>query len=345
MINKARHQHFAITSQSFDNKFTVPDIKTLEDVGTFFSARSGKYEVFPLYEQTYNKADLSIAEIDDIVLIGTKWSNSASSIAATSRNKLCINIVLNGTTEAEHPELGVITTHSNQARIASMKAGTILKNSTNKQSIELAIPLDQLERCARTLFKIESDKPLMFEPVVDLESFPGQAIIDLVSLLQLQVVESPEIKTNSILMANTKELVFNSVLNLLQHNYRTGLLAKKETTHPRVVLLAEEFMRANADLPITIEMLAKEVGCSGRALHSLFRQVRDTTPISALRDIRLEKARSELLSDATSVTACAIKWGFTNLGRFAKAYEAKFLEKPSETLQRNKFYIMKNSQF
>ncbi|MCY6382430.1 AraC family transcriptional regulator [Hoeflea prorocentri] len=344
VTTKFRSPLLMATHELFNRKFGVSGVRTLEDVGEFFSRRSGKYEVLPLDEQGYGAASLSIAEIDDIVLIGTEWNNSASSIANTSRDKLCINLVLNGDTEAEHPDLGKIVTRTNQARIASMEAGTVLKNFGNKRTFELAIPMSQLEHRARAMYGVDTEPALMFDPVIDLGSPAGRVISDLVSLLQSQAIESLELVSNPIVAANTKELVFTSVLNSLQHNYKKARPNRRETAVPRAISRVEDFMRSYADRPITVEMLAKEAGCSERALYSAFKEVRGTTPMSMLREIRLEQARLALISGNMSITACAIKFGFTNLGRFSKAYREKFGERPSETVRGSKLYFFENTE-
>ena len=53
--------------------------------------------------------------------------------------------------------------------------------------------------------------------------------------------------------------------------------------------------------------------------------------MSALRDIRLEQARLDLVRDEASIIQTALKWGFSNPGRFSSLYRQKYGETPSET--------------
>ncbi|MFC9362465.1 helix-turn-helix domain-containing protein [Rhodococcus sp. NPDC057014] len=74
-----------------------------------------------------------------------------------------------------------------------------------------------------------------------------------------------------------------------------------------------------------------------RQLQNLFRDHYEMSPSAYVRNVRLERVRSELFtatSDATTVSDAAYRWGFNNLGRFAKAYQQKFGEPPSHTLRR-----------
>ena len=99
---------------------------------------------------------------------------------------------------------------------------------------------------------------------------------------------------------------------------------------------AEEFMRANATVPIRMEDVAAAAGCSIRTLDAVFRRFRDTTPLAALHAIRLEQARAELSHGANSMSVVEIarSYGFTNAGRFAAEYRRRFGESPVETARR-----------
>jgi len=78
-------------------------------------------------------------------------------------------------------------------------------------------------------------------------------------------------------------------------------------------------------------------GISTRALQTGFRRFRNTTPMTYLRAIRLELARTDLAnagSANSSVAIVANALGFGHLGRFARDYQQRFGELPSETLRR-----------
>ena len=76
-------------------------------------------------------------------------------------------------------------------------------------------------------------------------------------------------------------------------------------------------------------------GVSTRSLYAGFRDFVGASPMQYLRELRLERARAELLgSDAANVAAVALRWGFAHLGRFSSEYRQRFGETPSETLKR-----------
>ncbi len=97
---------------------------------------------------------------------------------------------------------------------------------------------------------------------------------------------------------------------------------------------AEEYIRAHLNEPLSIEMLAEHAGVSVRTLFSGFRNFRGASPMTYLRNLRLDKVRQELTSrEHASVTDVAFRWGFSHLGRFAQEYKRRFGESPSATLR------------
>jgi len=100
---------------------------------------------------------------------------------------------------------------------------------------------------------------------------------------------------------------------------------------------AVEHVHANAHLPVTVSDLAAVADLSVRALQDSFQRIYDTTPMTYLRTVRLDRARQELEQlepGSTTVAEVARRWGFTHLGRFSGAYVARYGEYPKVTLRR-----------
>jgi transcriptional regulator GlxA family with amidase domain len=79
-------------------------------------------------------------------------------------------------------------------------------------------------------------------------------------------------------------------------------------------------------------------GVSGRTLLQHFRDSKGVSPIRYLRNARFAKVRDALAQSepADSVTAIALRWGFSHMGRFAVEYRKRFGESPSQTLRRRR---------
>lgn len=108
-------------------------------------------------------------------------------------------------------------------------------------------------------------------------------------------------------------------------------------SHHALVRSAIDYMVAFSSDPLTVPSIAEAVGVSTRQLQDAFRLTTGQSPWEQLTSIRLEKARSQLLSGAGfSVTDIALSCGFSHLGRFSQTYRAIYGETPSATLRRAK---------
>jgi AraC-like DNA-binding protein len=127
------------------------------------------------------------------------------------------------------------------------------------------------------------------------------------------------------------------LLTSMPHNKQRAIEAVHRPTAPFFVRRVEEFIRGRARDPITLADLTEIAGVSTRALQTSFRRFRNTTPMAHLRATRLELAQTELTSarvQGLSVAAVASALGFSHLGRFARDYQLRFGELPSQTAYR-----------
>ena len=105
---------------------------------------------------------------------------------------------------------------------------------------------------------------------------------------------------------------------------------------PRGVRRALDAMRANVGRDWTVVDLATAAGVSSRTLQRQFKMFLGKTPHAALRDIRFECARRELLQSRPDekVMDLALRSGFAHCGRFSIEYRHRYGETPSQTLKR-----------
>ncbi|MFL9991270.1 AraC family transcriptional regulator [Paraburkholderia sediminicola] len=143
----------------------------------------------------------------------------------------------------------------------------------------------------------------------------------------------------------------DDLLNIATHNptvgahvesLLVGLLCGYDTRHgvssqsaiaPQFVRRAEDFIAANLAARIQLPEIASAAGVPVRTLSEGFLRFRHSSPISLLRQMRLDRAR-QIIRESTSelrVATIALDCGFTHLGRFAQGYRDRFGELPSET--------------
>ncbi|MBS0513500.1 MAG: AraC family transcriptional regulator [Proteobacteria bacterium] len=128
-------------------------------------------------------------------------------------------------------------------------------------------------------------------------------------------------------------IVANKLLTLLKHNIRREFPTLQSCSFERLVQYIDE----NIKRDISVEELARVSHMSLRSLYLLFERYTDTTPKNYIKRRKLERIHATLIDPANtvrSVTAVALDYGFTHLGRFSEFYKATFGVLPSDTLKR-----------
>ena len=129
----------------------------------------------------------------------------------------------------------------------------------------------------------------------------------------------------------------NSLLHIQPSNYHDEFVRPSPQPVRRVVRDAMNYMDAHLGEPITMESIARSVHMSVRSIQQGFRDELGMSPMTYLRDRRLERAHDELAdalpSDGVTVTEVANRWGFHHLGSFAVEYRKRWGTTPSETLR------------
>lgn len=106
---------------------------------------------------------------------------------------------------------------------------------------------------------------------------------------------------------------------------------------PRDLVRALEWLKTHFAEPFRLDELATQAGVSPRTLEAHFRTYLGTTPLGWARQMRLSRARQQLVDgDGATVTDIAQANGFSQLGRFAGQYRAHFGESPSQTRARGR---------
>jgi len=107
------------------------------------------------------------------------------------------------------------------------------------------------------------------------------------------------------------------------------------------VLMACQFMRAEAREPIGLAQIAAAAHLSERGLQHAFKKRLNTTPLGYLRGVRLTRAHDELVAEAAvrdpgrriTVNEIARRWHFAHPSRFAALYLGRYGRYPADTLR------------
>jgi AraC-like DNA-binding protein len=203
---------------------------------------------------------------------------------------------------------------------------------------QIMIQVDRhaLQQVAQAHFGLPEDGPLRFEGANDLTLGEGRGFAELLfhAVREAERGGAP-IGGGSLLAHQFETTLMVGLLQTQRHNIRTSDGALRGAGVPRIVRLAEAYLAENIGAPITLEDIARAVGVSERALQAAFRAHRGRSPMTVLRDLRIEQAWTALSHPApqTNVTDVAMQLGFFHLGRFAECYRQKYGCTPVETLR------------
>jgi AraC-like DNA-binding protein len=200
------------------------------------------------------------------------------------------------------------------------------------------IERDAIESACSAYLGHELTRPLEFDLAMDLDSRSLACWQSVVSFLASNEAFVREATSFPLLAGQAEQLLLCALLTGQGHSYRDELLNPCPRIAPSYIRRAEDYLAAHCDQPLSMTELALNVGVSVRSLHAGFQRYRGITPMAALRNLRLDRVRRELrlameLKRHTTVGEVAMAWGFSHLGHFTKAYQAKFQEAPSHTLK------------
>lgn len=176
---------------------------------------------------------------------------------------------------------------------------------------------------------------LDFQVEVDLTDGPGLALVRLVEAARNGLGEGGPLWRSPLALAALGDAMSYLLIEALSNRYSNELARSAPAPAPRHVKWAIDFMHHNIAKPISLNDIATAAKVSVRTLQQGFRQFRNTSPMSYLREARMIAARHDLLAchNTQTVADIALKWGFAHPGRFATDYKKRFGQSPSQTLK------------
>jgi AraC-like DNA-binding protein len=202
------------------------------------------------------------------------------------------------------------------------------------ETLAMIIEAEPLARQLDALLGTPMRRPILFEMN---REFNQPAALTLRALIEsfvgrLQTEPEPPLTA----LVELEQAMMTCFLFGNRHNHSALLERRPPLVAAWQVRRAEECIEANWDQPLTIEGLAAVTGTSARSLFHAFKQTRGCSPMTFLRQVRLQRAWLLLNESQQSVTSIAYACGFGNLGHFANYFRAKFGEAPSSVRSRAK---------
>lgn len=204
--------------------------------------------------------------------------------------------------------------------------------STLFETITVKLNPEAMKRKLGGLLGVMPQDSIVFEPFFDLGRPENGLWSRLISFL-IGEIEGQGVDLPRAALAEIEQTLLVTFLKANTNNYTHLLAMQVRGSAPWQVRLAEQYIEAHWDQPITVEALALVTNSSARSVFHSFKQSRGYSPMVFVKQVRMRHARKMLTNPlpGSSVTDVAIACGFGNLGHFASDYRTLFGERPSRT--------------
>jgi len=248
-----------------------------------------------------------------------------------------VNLTTSGRTFAERGDGTRAVTEAGASGVVLLpnQLNTVRWTADAEQLI-LKIPRTRLEAHLADLIGRSVEGPVDFDFGFSTSSPRGRSLLASVEFLARELDREGGIIATPLAREQLEAFVMTQFLLAVPNSYTDlleGFVTRGRPTRLQAVLA---YMETHADQPLTPGELAR-VGCmSVRALHATFQQELGVSPMAHLRRIRLDHVHADLLrgAEAQRISDVAMRWGFFHPSRFARQYQERFGELPSDTARR-----------
>jgi AraC-like DNA-binding protein len=205
------------------------------------------------------------------------------------------------------------------------------------RTFQVTLNKSAYENLVTNYLGLERDENTTYIPEIELKSDFGRSIAVL-SKRMFQWLNNPAFDFNhsGLILKLFEQSFLQAVVEYQAQSW--SYLNQNPVAEPFYIKMAEEYIRNHLLDGLNLSNIAESCGISGRTLQLGFQKHRGYSPTEFSRNLRLEAARSDLLSPdfQMNVTRIAMKWGFSHFSRFANEYRKRFYELPSETIMKSR---------
>ncbi|PXF28609.1 AraC family transcriptional regulator [Pokkaliibacter plantistimulans] len=206
----------------------------------------------------------------------------------------------------------------------------------NCRKMQVAIERNAMRSVLESMLERKIDKPLQFASRVEASNGGTGSWWRMVRYFMDEMESARDLFQHTAFSRDMETALIKGLILAQPSNYTDELHSRYDTRLPHYLLRARQFIHDHARDNLCLEDIEQAAGVSRFKLFDAFKQHAGMSPMAYLKKYRLECARRAILEDFSTrnVSAIAMEWGFSHLGRFASDYRKLFGESPSETAQR-----------
>ena len=298
----------------------------------------------------------SIRQLQRQPAAGRPWAGTGNQVAArrhtlallvhgppksfrTPPTETCyhVNLTTKGRTFAERADGSTTTTDTASGLVLLPEQASFVHWTPDAEQLVLKIPRSRLENHLGELIGQPVVDVVPFDLAFDLRTPRGRSLLAAVKFLAGELERPGGLRDVPLAREQLETFVMTQVLLAARSPYSNVLTdsAQRSTGNPIADVL--DYMERNLDKRLTPHDLAR-VGCmSVRGLYAAFQRELGVSPMAHLRRLRLDHVHAELLHGSArtmQISDVAMRWGLFHPSRFARQYQDRFGELPSETLGR-----------
>lgn len=300
----------------------------------------------PFWSQDYTqlskgafKGSVKSIHLNGIQLFTEKMNRAVDQIASAPQDCYVIGLPTIVEGESTWGHLPVIQ-HS--LITLSKNSQLYFRTSSVSEIVAVVIPASRLEDFARKIEWWDFDEVMsLIKPV---EFLPPDVAGRLLKILMHGLHSIPE-NTDGVNLDEKWVYFEEDLLSACMH----ALMHASKNSHPYyfdhkvpryIVNQVRNFTLDNDGDPLSIEIICGKLRIKRRTLNQAFIRALGITPVTYMRNLKLQKVRMELASypdNVGKIRNVASKWGFVHLSLFSRQYRELFGELPIETLNRSRY--------
>ncbi len=316
----------------------IVDSRDVDETRAYLRARFGDDLAFEPARWRERQVDVRIEGVDlPSTLIHHVRCSGAAIEGSRPDSHYVVFIPVSGTIEAGTGGSRLVCNPRRAAIFCPESDRRMLRHEAPATSLAVRLSHNAVARQLGALLGEPTDALPEFAPAMELGRGYGQNFARYVLLAVRDFRQADPTPWTPIAISAFEDFLVAKLLLAHPHSYTSVLQRTEKRIVPRDVKRAIDYMQAKLDAPITIADITAASGIAGRTLFKHFEEYHGISPMRYLRNVRLEKAREALAraQPGESITAIAMSWGFSHMGRFSVEYRKRFGERPSDSLRRS----------
>jgi AraC-like DNA-binding protein len=251
-----------------------------------------------------------------------------------------VNLTTKGRTFAERADGTTTMTDAPSGLVLLPEQAGVVHWTPEAEQLVLKIPRSRLEFHLAELIGQPVVDVVPFGLAFDLRTPCGRSLLAAVKFLAGELERPGGLRDVPLAREQLEAYVMTQVLLAARNPFTEVLTGSAQPATGSPIASVLDHMERNLEQRLTPQDLAR-VGCmSVRGLHAAFQRDLGVSPMAHLRRMRLDHVHADLLhgpARVMQVSDVAMRWGLFHPSRFARQYQDRFGELPSETLRRRAY--------